>query len=698
MSGTTLKELEERKLLRQRLDSLSYLLNNHPGQVVPWIGAGLSVSYGFPTWRAFLEQVVTRYDEDPDGEIVKQLLDLGFFDLAAEFLWQRNEDVFRTQMHACFMRDIDDAAASHPLAFLGARKIVTTNFDQVLEKMLPWFDPITPEKHREPAFDDRLALLKIHGSITEQESWVITRTQYVQRYSDAFQQEIDSIFRSSTVLFIGCSLLQDPYLSALNAVPRAQRREHFAILSVADNADANRRGKELTDKYGISLIPYICEDHDHSIVDHILHRVRPTLTQSIDHAVRMSSSQPLGMCYRWVRPWINGSGQLDARAKRQLARAVVKIVSMSKDRGPVSNGLLRSLPDRAYRLAPEDSKVREYARASGVPIDESKVDREYSPTSNSHRYSEVAQEAEIRQWYVESQHGNAFGMQDLEQRIESRYGERFGRDRLTFMKVRRAMLEGNYDLVQHQLVKELGPPVSCYCYALLGIAGRNWSMVFDQLAKVNKVWRAASDRSSHGLTFSTLTRSIALVGSSRSDEAFHLLNPLWDTVSTLSISARRFFARRRDTANTLKNDHKKRYYPTELSYDYRRYGSEENAVLVHWWTWFCALLADNRSHEALEGDVGPKVESLSASDRLFQWLGLIMKQVGPDAPHQKAELDEQFHALKLETGMKGKGMLNQVELIYAAIETQQPTVLDGRNYSSYLRAECPIPTIQGTSE
>ena len=160
MSGTTLKELEERKLLRQRLDSLSYLLNNHPGQVVPWIGAGLSVSYGFPTWKAFLEQVVTRYDEHPDGEIVKQLLDLGFFDLAAEFLWQRDEDVFRAQMHACFMRDIDDPSAPHPLAFLGARKIVTTNFDQVLEKMLPWFDPITPEKQREPAFDDRLALLK----------------------------------------------------------------------------------------------------------------------------------------------------------------------------------------------------------------------------------------------------------------------------------------------------------------------------------------------------------------------------------------------------------------------------------------------------------------------------------------------------------------------------------------------------------
>jgi SIR2-like domain len=192
----------------RRLGSLA-----REGRLSLFLGAGVSIPAGLPSWERLLEDLL----EDPACDVPAGCL-RGFGPLdQAEYVRRRLGDRgLREGIQARFS-DVDRHALGHALlAGLGCREIVTTNFDSLYElafasvgveqqlSVLPWEAP-------EP---DRPWLLKMHGDVAHEESLTLTRTDFVR--FDAYRRPLAGVLQtllmSRHVLFVGASLNDDNVL------------------------------------------------------------------------------------------------------------------------------------------------------------------------------------------------------------------------------------------------------------------------------------------------------------------------------------------------------------------------------------------------------------------------------------------------------------------------------------------------------
>ena len=183
--------------------------------IVPFVGAGMSVPFGYPAWRPFLE------NQAPD-KIVHQciisLLDQGQYEEAAEKL-----------VESCgehnFQVTLEETYGEHrltiplpPAAILQLPRIcfgpvLTTNFDPVLEKVFesarrPFEQRILGMnvKALREAFDrSQRVLVKLHGDVIDPSSLVLTQSDYTRAYGD--QEPLKAVLRfimqARPLLFLG---------------------------------------------------------------------------------------------------------------------------------------------------------------------------------------------------------------------------------------------------------------------------------------------------------------------------------------------------------------------------------------------------------------------------------------------------------------------------------------------------------------
>src|SRR5262249_25105680 len=155
-------------------------LRDSPEHMVPWVGAGLSIPYGYPTWSGFLRGIAATL-APPNDSTANGIIDAGFLDIAADFLAEFYSVDLEREMIARFSKPPLILQETNPLRKLGVRTIVTTNYDRVVETMMPWLIPLTPVNYGHEAFRKKHALLKVHGTIEQPDTWILTRTQYAQR-------------------------------------------------------------------------------------------------------------------------------------------------------------------------------------------------------------------------------------------------------------------------------------------------------------------------------------------------------------------------------------------------------------------------------------------------------------------------------------------------------------------------------------
>jgi hypothetical protein len=115
------------RLLKRQLQS--------PLGIVPFVGAGMSVPFGFPTWTDFLlaQADLSRVKDD-----VAALLADGKYEEAAEAVRVARGDLrFNDTLSGQFDRDLTGVDASRAaiacLPMLACGPVITTNFDTVLE-------------------------------------------------------------------------------------------------------------------------------------------------------------------------------------------------------------------------------------------------------------------------------------------------------------------------------------------------------------------------------------------------------------------------------------------------------------------------------------------------------------------------------------------------------------------------------------
>jgi len=245
-------------------------------QVVPFVGAGLSIPTGCPGWSDFLLDLASESD---DGEVFESLIDKGRYEEAAEKLYYSlGANLFDDRVRTAFeisQEDLLGPVRLLPFLFCGC---VTTNLDNVLDKV--YQQSIRGLTHRMTWHDhDNLArttssgdswILKLHGHYEDPANRIFLRFEYEKGYDGDDQKDpvlvglLEEVFVRLPLLFLGCSLKEDRTLRVFKAVVEKRGRripQHYAILE-APVRNRMQREKFLTER-GIFPIWYPSGQHDY---------------------------------------------------------------------------------------------------------------------------------------------------------------------------------------------------------------------------------------------------------------------------------------------------------------------------------------------------------------------------------------------------------------------------------------------------
>jgi hypothetical protein len=239
-----------------------------PIGVMPFVGAGMTVPFGYPMWGPFLRDIAAQFDVERD---VEAELGKGKYEAAAAILDRYDSKQFRDAIRHRFRQvakpaDLLTGAISY-LPLLTDGPIITTNFDPVVEDAIratgveptvidgPREEPIVSAVHR-----NERAVLKIHGTYNDATFRVLTQAEYERGYVDG-QVTLASLawlmFTNRPLLFLGCSLETDRTTHALADIQKVlPGLRHVAVLAAHHVRSVQvAREKQLSD-WGIVPVWY----------------------------------------------------------------------------------------------------------------------------------------------------------------------------------------------------------------------------------------------------------------------------------------------------------------------------------------------------------------------------------------------------------------------------------------------------------
>lgn len=246
------------------------------GAVVPFVGAGLSVSSGYPGWTAFLKQHIREATINPDE--FDLLLRAGQYEEAAQRLADALGPAFNEAVENAFGRSRDISGCVQLLPHVFDSCVITTNFDDVTKRCYeaagkPFTEELSGEHSRElprKLAEGKRILLKLHGTSTSPRGRILTAAEYQQHYadSDELQRAIEAIC-SKTLLFIGCSLTVDRTLTAMKSFVQANGHDniarHYAFLPMPGNDEEKNARRDALVACNVYPIWYPAGAHDESI-------------------------------------------------------------------------------------------------------------------------------------------------------------------------------------------------------------------------------------------------------------------------------------------------------------------------------------------------------------------------------------------------------------------------------------------------
>jgi hypothetical protein len=282
--------------------------------VVPWIGAGFSVPLGFPQMRGLLQDVLGELHQiefgvpigapvvphgrtDRHAKYQMRLRDLEARHIpyaeTAEQIWELTKDVpheFYTALRNVLVKIEDknrgqSSLGHYFLSLLGFRRIVTTNYDRLLERhVIPAASVITGADLKSINYYGQIAkndpvLVKIHGDIGRPDTIPFSADAFEDLYAaDEVADFVTDLIQNASILFIGTALARsEKYFDFLKRLfkkvspPKGigRKYDHFAFLLMPDGpADERKvavdeRTRQLRE-LGIRPIWYDTKDPEHS--------------------------------------------------------------------------------------------------------------------------------------------------------------------------------------------------------------------------------------------------------------------------------------------------------------------------------------------------------------------------------------------------------------------------------------------------
>lgn len=259
------------------------------GHVIGFVGSGMSVDFGYPSWKTLADEILTevRKDKDLSPNTVEAAL-LGspgakwnddpntigtILDFCQRLYARRNKRKAFDKLVTKVMRKPESRKAGTPIDAvirdLGIRRFVTTNYDDVLVQRLDKLDPAqqpwgarrldrrTATMAQLVAFamaadSGRTGVLHLHGSLAlTDEHIVLTESQYQREYTSesrevrATREIMRLIYASNALLFVGFGMRDDDVLRPFRQFVSdhniaARHQPWFAIVPLeGKNPDGN---------------------------------------------------------------------------------------------------------------------------------------------------------------------------------------------------------------------------------------------------------------------------------------------------------------------------------------------------------------------------------------------------------------------------------------------------------------------------
>jgi NAD-dependent SIR2 family protein deacetylase len=261
--------------------------------VVPFIGAGVSVGGGFPTWANHLRQQ-GRTAGIPKEQI-ETWLAAGDYEKFIEHIERKNgRDAFAQEIRDVFSKlgSIQDITLI--ISELFKDTLITTNYDRLLEQVYDTgadspVQVINGVTAMEVPLADKMTIIKMHGDFKDPARCILGKAQYDQAYGEV-QLEMDRPipkmlryhYSNNSLLFVGCSLKSDRTLQVFQATKEQAGDklfpQHFAIEQAPEQLEELiERNGELA-ALGITAIWYPKDQHNQ--VEAILRHAKNELNHS----------------------------------------------------------------------------------------------------------------------------------------------------------------------------------------------------------------------------------------------------------------------------------------------------------------------------------------------------------------------------------------------------------------------------------
>lgn len=237
---------------------ISYYVDQvRKGDVSLFLGAGISMSVGLPSWATLLEPCA------------KQLgigLDNGtdLFLVAQYYVNEYGESALKRVINDSINQLSDESTLVNKLLDLNFSSIWTTNYDKIIENNLAKKQILTNSIFDEKdlpniSTSNRVNIYKMNGDISNLDQIVITQKD-VEDYVKNHEMLLTFFKRELVVnsfLFLGYSFTDEIVLSCLASVNRClgkSANHHFAILKRKDEPSFLHYIKDLENRYHIRVL------------------------------------------------------------------------------------------------------------------------------------------------------------------------------------------------------------------------------------------------------------------------------------------------------------------------------------------------------------------------------------------------------------------------------------------------------------
>jgi NAD-dependent SIR2 family protein deacetylase len=211
----------------QRFDQLVARILS--GDVVPFVGAGISQPGGFKTWKEHLKDQ-GRTAGIAAKDIEESLSEGRYEQLIAQIEDGIGRDVFIQEIRDSFSKTGTITEVIYILSELFSDTLITTNYDRLIEQA---YDTgggretqiLTPSTIDDLPEGDKTTIIKLHGDIRNPAGCILSRAQYDEAYGVAgidlslpLPRTLSYYFKTSSLLFLGCGLNQDRTIDVFKAI------------------------------------------------------------------------------------------------------------------------------------------------------------------------------------------------------------------------------------------------------------------------------------------------------------------------------------------------------------------------------------------------------------------------------------------------------------------------------------------------